>query len=42
MQLGLSEIREKKLKVGLTSSLWIMAQLNHNMMPMDQTMQMQR
>jgi cytochrome o ubiquinol oxidase operon protein cyoD len=26
----------------LTGSLWIMAHLNHNMMPMDQTMQMQR
>jgi cytochrome o ubiquinol oxidase operon protein cyoD len=26
----------------LTGSLWIMANLNHNMMPMDQYMQMQR
>ena len=26
----------------LTGSLWIMAHLNHNMMPMDQIMQMQR
>jgi len=26
----------------LTGSLWIMANLNHNMMPMDQMMQMQR
>jgi hypothetical protein len=25
----------------LASSLWIMANLNHNMMPMDQIMQMQ-
>ena len=26
----------------MTGSLWIMANLNHNMMPMDQIMQMQR
>jgi cytochrome o ubiquinol oxidase operon protein cyoD len=26
----------------MTGSLWIMAHLNHNMMPMDQIMQMQR
>ena len=26
----------------ITGSLWIMANLNHNMMPMDQIMQMQR
>ena len=26
----------------MTGSLWIMADLNHNMMPMDQIMQMQR
>ena len=26
----------------LTGSLWIMPHLNHDMMPMDQTMQMQR
>jgi cytochrome o ubiquinol oxidase operon protein cyoD len=26
----------------LTGSLWIMAHLNHNMLPMDQIMQMQR
>ena len=26
----------------MTGSLWIMANLNHNMMPMDQLMQMQR
>ena len=26
----------------ITGSLWIMAHLNHNMMPMDQIMQMQR
>jgi cytochrome o ubiquinol oxidase subunit IV len=26
----------------LTGSLWIMANMNHNMMPVDQTMQMQR
>ena len=26
----------------ITGSLWIMAHLNHNMMPMDQMMQMQR
>jgi cytochrome o ubiquinol oxidase operon protein cyoD len=26
----------------LSGSLWIMANLNHNMMPMDQYMQMQR
>jgi cytochrome o ubiquinol oxidase operon protein cyoD len=26
----------------LTGSLWIMANLNHNMMPMDQIMRMQR
>jgi cytochrome o ubiquinol oxidase operon protein cyoD len=26
----------------IVGSLWIMANLNHNMMPMDQTMQMQR
>jgi cytochrome o ubiquinol oxidase operon protein cyoD len=25
----------------MTGSLWIMANLNHNMMPMDQIMQMQ-
>jgi cytochrome o ubiquinol oxidase operon protein cyoD len=28
--------------VVLAGSLWIMAHLNHNMMPMDQIMQMQR
>ena len=26
----------------IAGSLWIMANLNHNMMPMDQIMQMQR
>jgi cytochrome o ubiquinol oxidase operon protein cyoD len=26
----------------ITGSLWIMAHMNHNMMPMDQIMQMQR
>jgi cytochrome o ubiquinol oxidase operon protein cyoD len=26
----------------ITGSLWIMAHLNHNMMPMNQLMQMQR
>jgi cytochrome o ubiquinol oxidase operon protein cyoD len=26
----------------LAGSLWIMANMNHNMMPMDQIMQMQR
>jgi cytochrome o ubiquinol oxidase operon protein cyoD len=26
----------------MVGSLWIMANLNHNMMPMDQLMQMQR
>jgi cytochrome o ubiquinol oxidase subunit IV len=26
----------------MAGSLWIMANLNHNMMPMDQFMQMQR
>jgi len=26
----------------ITSSLWIMAHMNHNMMTMDQIMQMQR
>jgi cytochrome o ubiquinol oxidase operon protein cyoD len=26
----------------MVGSLWIMANLNHNMMPMDQMMQMQR
>ncbi len=26
----------------ITGSLWIMANLNHNMMPMEQIMQMQR
>jgi cytochrome o ubiquinol oxidase operon protein cyoD len=26
----------------MTGSLWIMAHLNHNMMPMQQIMQMQR
>jgi cytochrome o ubiquinol oxidase subunit IV len=26
----------------ITGSLWIMAHMNHNMMPMDQIMRMQR